>query len=189
MEQELLVAAEWARGAWGFVGNNAANIIALAATAFMAYQAWLTRGHNRLSVRPHLQTHIHTQAERGDSACYKYAFELRNAGLGPAVVKKVTVFLDGKEQALATAKDVEALIRGLIPPPLDLNTLHIVEGEAIRAHDSRTLLAFRLPPLEEAQLKGLEEQLGRLDLVIEYASMYGERYKPLDTRDEPQAGA
>lgn len=189
MEQELLVAAEWTRNAWGFVGSNAANIIALAAAAFMAYQAWLTRGHNRLSVRPHLQTHIHTQTERGGSACYRYAFELRNAGLGPAVVKTITVFLDGKQQALASAKDVEELIRGVIPAPLDLITLHIAEGEAIRAHDSRTLLAFRLPPLEEAQLMELQAQLGRLDLVIEYASMYGERYKPLDTRKTSKAPA
>ncbi len=181
--ENLISCLGWVRDAWDSIGDNAANIIALASAAFVAYQAWLTRIHNRLSVRPHLQTHTSTHTELGHLPTLSYVYELRNNGLGPAVIKDWTVFLDGVKQVLPTGKVVDQLIRGLIPNPLQITTRFIGQDEVIRANDSQVLLAIRLPPLNGEQLKAFEEQLNRLDLVVNYTSMYGEKVQPLDTRE------
>jgi hypothetical protein len=181
VEQELLKVAAWGRDAWDFIGNNAANIIALTAAAVVATQAWLTREHNRLSVRPHLQTHIDTQTNFQESVFY-YSVELRNNGLGPAIVKKWSVFLDGVEQQLQTREEVDTFIKGLISNFLSLKTRFFGPDEVMRANDSQTILALKLPLMSTAGHKDFEKQLNRLGLVVEYTSMYGERLRPLDTR-------
>lgn len=181
MAQELLVVAEWVCNTWDFIGDNAANIIALTAAAVVALQAWLTREHNRLSVRPHLQTHIETHTNYQEPAFY-YSVELRNNGLGPAILNKWSVFVDGVEQPLPTGKDADSLIKGLIPNFLSLRTRFFGPDEVMRANDSETILALKLPLMNTAELKDLDKQLSRLGLVVEYTSMYGEKRKPLDTR-------
>jgi hypothetical protein len=187
VEQVLLTAAELGNNAWDFVGNNAANIIALAATAFVAYQAWLTRKHNRLSVRPHLQTH--SDIQRGEAAgpntIDHYATELRNAGLGPAIITKWRLFFDGKEQIAPTAKEIDNIVKGLMPNSLSITTYYMGEEHVMRSGDSQTLLAVKVPSMSPEQLIAFEAQLDRLNIVIEYTSMYGDKCKPLDTRELP----
>lgn len=182
MAQELLMAAEWGRNVWDFVGNNAANIIALTAVVFTAYQAWLTRRHNRLSVRPHLLTHFSTHTNYSEPAYY-YSLELRNYGLGPAVVNSWGVLLDGEEKELPTSKDVDKLIKGLVPNFLSLSTRFLGKAEVMRANDSEIILALKLPLMNAAEQTAFEKQLDRLALVVDYSSMYGEKCKPLDTRE------
>lgn len=182
---EAVAFAEWVGIVWAFVGNNAANIIALAATAFVAYQAWLTRKHNRLSVRPHLQ--IHTDIRRGVAAgpntIDHYTAELRNDGLGPAITIKWRLFLDGKEQINPTAKGIDNIVKALAPNALSVTSYYMGEDHVMRSNDSRILLAVRVPSMNPEQLKTLEAQLARLDFLIEYTSMYGDKCKPVDTRE------
>lgn len=179
MAQELLMVAEWGLKAWNYIGDNAANIIALSAVAVVTYQAWLTRKHNRLSVRPHLQTYIDRQDGEG---VFKYELHLRNNGLGPAVIKKWTVYLDGIEQPLPTPKDVQGFFEGLIPKYTNLATRFIGKNDVMRSNDSQALLVIKMLPFDTDKA-ALEERLERLALVVEYTSMYGENLKPLDLRE------
>jgi hypothetical protein len=168
---------------WSFIGNNASNTIALAAAAFMAYQAKLTREHNRLSVRPHLQIHTNTERKYGEPVHnVAYTVELRNNGLGPAIITGWKVFLDGAEKALPNAKAVDDLIKELVPNYLRLTTRYFGKNEVLRANASQVILALRLPVLDAAERRQLEAQLAKLALVVEYTSMYGEELQPLDTR-------
>jgi hypothetical protein len=64
-------------------------VIAVAALAVSGYQSWLARDHNRRSVRPALQFASSWRA--GSTA----GLQLSNVGLGPALVTKSTVWLDG----------------------------------------------------------------------------------------------
>jgi hypothetical protein len=183
MAQELLsMAAEWGRNVWHFVGNNAANIIALSAVGFTAYQAWLTRVHNRLSVQPHLQTHTDTHANLQESAFY-YSIELRNNGLGPAIITKWTVLLDGVKQDLPDAEAVDTLVKSLFPVYFIAKTRFFGAREAMRANDSQTLLPLKLPLMNSAENANFKKQIERLDLIIECTSMYGEKLDPIDTRE------
>jgi hypothetical protein len=167
---------------WDLIGNNASNVIALAAVAFTWYQATLTREHNRLSVRPHLQTHTDTTKNYDQPVAYiSYKVELRNNGLGPAI-KGWVVFLDGAEKSVPNVKAVEDLIKDLVPNTLKHVVRFLGKNEAMRASDSQVILELNLPILNEAESLHLEAQLGRLAIVIEYTSMYGEELPPLDTR-------
>lgn len=66
-----------------------ATIIAVASLAVSIYEGRATRRHNRLSVRPFLR--LATTFRTGDTA----GLLLTNAGLGPAVITKTLLWLDG----------------------------------------------------------------------------------------------
>lgn len=65
----------------------------VAACAFITtiWQAAITRKHNRMSVKPHLTTWT-TTIHEGRS----YAVHLMNNGLGPALITKYEVLVDGE---------------------------------------------------------------------------------------------
>lgn len=169
--------------AWGLIDISASTVIASAALWFTWYQTKLSREHNRLSVRPHLQTHTDTSKIYDQPVPYiSYKVELRNNGLGPAIIKGWKVFLDGTEKVLPNVNAVEDLIKELVPSTLKRAVRYLGKNEAMRANDAQVILELNLPILNGAEHRQLEEQLKRLSLVIEYASMYGEKLLILDTR-------
>lgn len=64
--------------------------IAMLALIFTAYQSSLTRKHNKISVRPLIK--ITTQHGDGKK---NYSIDFNNHGLGPAIVTKVIIYVDG----------------------------------------------------------------------------------------------
>ncbi|WP_156676000.1 hypothetical protein [Pseudomonas sp. Leaf58] len=80
----------------GFPGDPKADtapwvaiLISLFALTATFWQAHLSRVHNKLSVRPHLAGH----SSYTDEGIYK--FELRNVGLGPAIITGARVYRSG----------------------------------------------------------------------------------------------
>lgn len=74
-----------------------ATAIATCLTACLAFivavwQAWVTRKHNRLSVRPLLAEHEHYDS--GEHTC---RLAVRNGGVGPAIIEAFVVTFDGEE--------------------------------------------------------------------------------------------
>ncbi len=67
-----------------FIGEYAAEIIALCALIFTAWNIYIQRKHNILSVRPHLARFVCSD-HNGEIGTAK--FELINNGLGPAFIK------------------------------------------------------------------------------------------------------
>lgn len=166
---------------WDFLGDNAANVIAVCAVLFAAYQARLMKIHNRLSVRPRLDRFGEFVAGANGTES-EYTVILRNNGLGPAIISGWKVFLDGKEQALPTAKDVDRFVKTLVPESMRTTTTFIGKNQVLRASDALVLLKLTLPPMSAEERSILDARIGRIDLVVEYASMYEERQPPLDTR-------
>lgn len=166
---------------WDFLGNNAANVIAVCAVLFAAYQAYLMRAHNRLSVRPRLERFLNSVEDRNMGQA-EYTVELRNNGLGPAMISDWKVFLDGVEQHLPAAREVDQFIKGFVPESTRTTTAFIGKNQVLRASDTLTLLKILVPPMSAGEKLNFEARLGRLDLVVEYASMYGEKQPSLDTR-------
>lgn len=70
--------------------HYAVVVIALAAVVLSAWQASLSREHNRLSVRPYLDTFT-SWVEDG-----QWSIQVSNDGIGPAVITNVTYTYDGK---------------------------------------------------------------------------------------------
>jgi len=72
--------------------SGAAMFVALSSLAIALYEAHMTREHDRLSVWPYVST-FHS-----DSGGV-YTFNVRNVGLGPALVRSFQVRVDGTPRA------------------------------------------------------------------------------------------
>jgi hypothetical protein len=66
-----------------------ATVIAVLSLTVTVYEAWATRRHDRISVRPFLEPRIGLR--QGHTA----GLQLINSGLGPAVITKTVLTLDG----------------------------------------------------------------------------------------------
>jgi len=75
---------------WSVITGISSAVIALCALGLSIWQGCLARTHNRLSVRPHLTTWTHSDADKGF-----YVVELINNGIGPAIIEEFTVKVDG----------------------------------------------------------------------------------------------
>ena len=88
----LIVVYEWDMA----TGETVALILAAAAFASSFYHFHTQRSHQKLSVRPYLQI-ARTFSSVKDPDSYTFQVTLRNVGLGPAIIDKKSMVLDGHE--------------------------------------------------------------------------------------------
>ncbi|MCW8983096.1 MAG: hypothetical protein OQK13_03540 [Gammaproteobacteria bacterium] len=164
---------------WSWLGCNAAEIIATSAMTFTAYQVIVTRRHNKISVRPHLAESSDRNRKPGEGVL---AFVVSNNGLGPAVIKKWEVLLDGEEINISDHDAAESVIRDLLKEKefnFTIGTLG--EGYVMPSNELKKVLIVHFKCKSDDDFNSVETSLNSLDLIIEYESMYGEKFK-LDTR-------
>ncbi|HEV2751979.1 MAG TPA: hypothetical protein VGV12_15765 [Gemmatimonadales bacterium] len=136
----------------------AAILISVCAVAVGAYEAYLQRNHDRAQVWPHLELTL-TSAPTGAE------LQVVNAGIGPAVVRSVTVLVDGR----STTGWQDVFKRMFSQPPTRYSTSTIRE-RVLRAGEQVTLVALptaQVPP-------DLPTRLGRVGIEVCYASVYGD---------------
>ena len=78
---------------WKFVGENAGETIAFSALGLAIWQGYIARRHNKLSVRPHL-TFSSTFLDEAPHL----TVDIKNNGLGTAIIMGYQVILDGVVQ-------------------------------------------------------------------------------------------
>ena len=142
-------------------------VIAVAALAVSVYQSWVTRDHNRRSVRPLLRLRLSLRT--GQTA----GIRLTNSGLGPALITKAMVWLDGKSIG-PYSEDTSNVIRGDQRPRPSATTL--TPGDVLATDYDQYILAvadFDLAVDWHAAFTNLVRE--RLVLEIHYTSLYEER--------------
>ncbi|AYF88610.1 hypothetical protein D6Z43_16170 [Pseudomonas sp. DY-1] len=149
----------------------AISILALFATL---WQAHLARAHNKLSVRPQLEGHSHWEDNF-------YSLEVRNDGLGPAIITEARVYRHGSQ--------VEG--EG---PPLIVKAFTGVPGCQLVAHEF-FYTPYVLPAGQSVEIckvmcdpriLDIEGFLGGLlHLQIDYESAYKEKCPMYQTRRPP----
>lgn len=77
--------ADW----WDRIPAIASGLIALCALGVSLYQVYLSRLHNRLSEMPHLALHV-------EQSLGQYKIQLRNDGIGPAIITSASIMNRGK---------------------------------------------------------------------------------------------
>lgn len=111
---------------------------------------------------------------------------LENNGLGPAYIKVFQVLLEGKEiESLSTGIEKLFTETGGIKADykvLHKGHMHLTDNYAIRAGQSREAVVFTFELLSEDADATIAAEMNRLDLVVHYASIYGEPQGPLDSR-------
>lgn len=140
-----------------------AVVIAVASLGVSLWQARSTRQHNPHSVRPVLQLHlgIHDGARSG--------IRLINVGLGPAVVVRTLVRLDGEVIGRWDRASADTIRTGLTT---HLNAVTFGENEVLAAGYSEYLLS--LPTYDASTHELIKDLLDRrLAVTIHYESLYG----------------
>lgn len=150
-----------------FLSQYSAEIIALCALFFTAWQACIQRSHNKISVKPLLITdtarHKHNEAGRLE-------LTLTNSGLGPAFIDEFSVMRDGTEC------NFDEEIKKVLGP-LAANSSHTLlnAGYALPHNGSVALLSVNFPMDSWQNMDDLEKKLSGFELVIKYSSAYGDK--------------
>ena len=137
------------------VSHYAVILIALLAFVLSVLQTRIQQDHNKLTVRPILNSII----EQNDSIMAAY---INNKGVGPAIITKVVLSYNGKNY-----NDIEKLLKesGLIKMRIGGYTLQ--PGAVISANEERLLV----------KLKGRDTKGVKVHLF--YESVYKETYEIL----------
>ncbi|MFE2457950.1 hypothetical protein [Streptomyces sp. NPDC059402] len=152
---------------------NAETVIAVAATVVALGSLWVswsqtraTRLHNRQSVRPLLRI----RRIRQDDVV---GLKLVNAGLGPAVVTRSAVLLDG----VVAGEWNREVKPAVFAPGLWPKTYSLRAGSVVLAGQETFLVCLESDGTEQSGSDRLQEFWGlvdrRLVIEVEYESLYG----------------
>lgn len=152
-------------------------VISLCALSFTAYQAYLQRAHNRLSVSPSLAIFSEESKDPEYPGAVRVRLLLQNNGLGPALLDSLSLIVGEKKTRLRDHNHFRRVVRE------SLGRLYCTDrwfaayggGHAINAGDA-VLIAdvaiFLDPPVSGSEVQALFDWMG---LEVEYRCMYGKR--------------
>lgn len=133
-----------------------------------------TKRHNILSVTPYLMTNNHTDRSNDGLTI---TVDLCNHGIGPAKIKTVTLFLDGKVFSSPKGNPIEELVKARVAGKqigyevrkcaCPKTGYCIIVGQVYR------MLELFIPRGQKSDEAKLDEILNGTDLRIEYESFYG----------------
>lgn len=178
----LSIAADWAS-----VGVGVASVVIAASAVWIALkQARSSDRHNRLSVKPMMHSHVH--AHDG----MELVVRVMNNGMGPAVIRSVKFGLRDGDELL----DWDAWVfREFVDHTLGFGVATVLADDpdwhefeypyAMKAGDSLNLMVMRSGSRDVADMDELRDKIREsLVMVIDYESIYGERY----VMREPKGG-
>ena len=164
---------------WPVITGLSSAIIALCAFIFTIWQFAQARKHNRLSFRPHLTTWTDQDAAKGF-----YGIELLNNGLGPAIIERFVVKVDGKSISGDGTEPIEKALKILFPNfAYQARQSYLANGYSMSAKERCTIVAVQFlgPQLPSAEF--VEHAINRSALEISYKSFYEETFH-LSTEEE-----
>jgi hypothetical protein len=145
----------------------AAALIALAALGIAVWEGVMSRRHDRLSVGPLLVLRHHLGGSRGS-----LGLTISNEGLGPAVVTKCILEVDGEPCKEDGDNGWEAAISLLGLRDFRPRYTTVAPDGIIRPGDTVWLLSTTVT---EDHVSGLSKALSRLNVRVSYESIYKDR--------------
>lgn len=144
--------------------------ISVFALAVSVWQGYASREHNRLSVRPYVQSTPYLEGPNKRNGIY-----ISNYGLGPAILNKATINIDGTSHLLS--KDIwEQAFKPIGIDDLCFSKSWIPRGSVIPINKEIHLIKLTSAESSRCLLevaKFLSEH--DLSLTLEYTSMYNEK--------------
>lgn len=151
-------------------------LVACLALGLTIWQGSLTRRHNRLSVRPHLV--VETSSDD-----FEYEVRLTNNGLGPAVIKRIDVTVDGNPILEDKMHKFELLLRRLFKNFAFLDeTTELSNNYVMAENECVKIMNLKFNGTKKPAPSWIKAQLNTVNLIIEYESFYKESLK-LDTTE------
>ena len=163
-------------GSWN-EGTNTQTIIsvasasvALAALFISLWNAWATRCHNRLSVRPNLSIIKHILPNSP-----QLRIIVRNNGLGPAIITGLHIFIDDSKQTFTRATHWQDIVAKLRIFGGTINGYAMHDTESLRPGDELLLLEI-IDCTKTYNTQDIHTEIARLKIAIDYSSMYGDTF-------------
>lgn len=147
-------------------------LVALSAMFIAIWQAYLTRKHNHLSVRPHIS--ISWKNIPGEAL----RCEMLNHGVGPAFIKKVVLVVGGQEHAVNSYEDYKMVFTklGLHQFISDVKITHFNESSAVSTSQSYDFITFCSSDTSQQVHETIAELIRNLEVKVEYKCIYGIEY-------------
>ena len=156
---------------WESIAGITSSIIALCALAITLWQAHVTRQHNKLSVKPYITTWSHNENQQGF-----YAVDILNNGIGPALIRKFQIFVDGHEIKGQSLELIEKAL-GVLFPNYTYNSYkaYLSEGYMMAPKENRNLVKIQFLGSNFPSPVEIEHATKRVKILIEYESIYKEK--------------
>jgi hypothetical protein len=157
---------------WEAVAALASVVIAFCAFVLTVWQVVTTRRHNRLSVKPFLTTWTDSDYDEN-----RYGIELTNNGVGPALIKSFTIEVDGKKVSGEVSDQVKNALKILFPQrEYTSSQSYVGLGYMMSAKEKRHLVDVQFTGNNLPKPDEVLQKLKRARLVIDYESIYREKY-------------
>ena len=153
-----------------------ATVIAVLSLAVTVYETWATRRHDRISVRPFLELRIGLR--QGRTA----GLQLINSGLGPAVITKTVLTLDGTSLGEFSEATVNVLRGKLLIRPAAVTFRKTILATD---YDQFLLSVEPFDRTEHAEFADLVKH--RLGMEIHYESLYGREDYKTERKPHPRS--
>ena len=157
---------------WQSIIGVASIIIALCALVFTIKQGSQARKHNSLSVRPFLTIWTRQYSEKG-----LYEVELINNGLGPALIEKFTVKVDGKVITGEGTEPVEKALKVVFPNHnYQSHQSYVDKGYSMAPKEKCTIVAIQFTDQPWPTPESVSQAFNRAELEVAYKSFYEEPF-------------
>lgn len=150
--------------------------IALCALILTGYGLFATRRHNRLSVTPHLSGYSNTLTTNEGLV---FSYDISNNGIGPARIKRFTLFKQGKPFPSGNGDYVESLIREHFGDQFKYQitySFNFGTDASFKSGDTRRIIEILFPAVKSQDKEKVFKIFEGLDLCIEYESLYGQKF-------------
>ena len=157
----------------------ASAAIAMLTAIFVAYQAYLSRRHNRVSVRPLLSLRRNQYRSDADSVL-NMEYTLENNGLGPAIIIDYEIFFE--KNLIGSNKNVDDAKKSMVKiirehfPRIEFQYAIIARNFVINNGSYRELLSLRPEFGHGFKKRDYMEFVEKFRFNINYTSIYGERF-------------
>lgn len=153
---------------WELIIAVSGILIALATAITTIWQGFLTRKHNRLSLKPLLE--IERKAIIGEKA----SVVLKNKGIGPAIIKSALLYIDGIESTNRSDDDLAGQL-GLTSPGINRHVLD--PDDTLGSGEERYLIETQTSITDDNLRKQIENIFfHRLSFQIQFETLYDEKF-------------
>ena len=164
---------EFLSALWKVIGSNASELIAIAALTLAIWQGYIARRHNKLSVRPHL-SFVSTFSHKAPHILV----DLKNNGIGTAIITEYIVILDGEIQKKNSTSYVrEACEKLKIPNRYSTAARHFSIDGSISSGQTENVLKIIRKNDDYFDHGIAEKELNRIQFIIKYMSLYGDVFE------------
>jgi hypothetical protein len=151
----------------------ASVVSALSALVLTIWQGLQTRKHNRLSAKPYVGFSWVNKPLQG------LRCELKNLGLGPALISQIRFFVDNNEVKIKNRESYKSLFEALEINKVatKIEVFHTEPHSALSVGQSESLIVFCDSSISEGDHKLIASKLRRFSVQVEYKCIYGISYQ------------